>query len=349
MSIAQSKVSEGMAASTAEVPAQSGWLSGGEALKLYQESSAAQTNKSIAEHRALAAAANPKEEVALHETTAILPTDSAKVKLEKLRQIDEASDYSGMSYEEIYTDLWNRYNQAFDGNLAAILSDLCIGPSYWIDASNQFREAEHQYIIDPRRMERKAAGLDCSNAQEWSDIRSAPFGYGGMSFAEKEAAILRKYRGKNTLMDFLNMQGELLQLGVLDDKIGRDGAYMHGIDLSGKVSKHLYWQWENSPIKAERPYGVSETRLFTEAMWDRLLNSSFDINHIPDGSDRSSVLEGLDVEDFSPVGDPADQQIDELFKLLDRHQETMAEQEKAEEMHLRNEEEQPTGEEIDLA
>lgn len=158
--------------------------------------------------------------VAVNNDTTILPTDSVEVKLEKLKKIGETADYTGMSYSEIYTTIWNRYNDAFDGNLSAILSPISAVPMNWSDIANQFRKETYKLIFQPLRQEFEEQGRleggefydkdDTYIMQCISDIRSAPLGYSGMSFAEKEQAIYEKYKGKNTYIDFLNMQGELL-------------------------------------------------------------------------------------------------------------------------------------------
>ena len=49
-------------------------------------------------------------------------------------------------------------------------------------------------------------------------------GYDGMNFGQREAAIREKYAGKNTTLDFLNMQSELSLSGVLRHKMGKERA-----------------------------------------------------------------------------------------------------------------------------
>lgn len=47
------------------------------------------------------------QEKAAPDEIKILPGDSTETKLEKLRQIADSADYTGMSYTEIYCDIWN--------------------------------------------------------------------------------------------------------------------------------------------------------------------------------------------------------------------------------------------------
>lgn len=138
----------------------------------------------------------------------IFSTDSTEVKLEKLQKIAEQSDYTGMSYSEIYTTIWNRYDRAFDGNLSAILSLAGPGPTSWVDIFNQFNTETGKEVITPLFQDFVDQGLlekgewydrdDTYVMQCLSDIKSAPLGYSGMSFEEKEAAILEKYKGKHS-------------------------------------------------------------------------------------------------------------------------------------------------------
>ena len=52
------------------------------------------------------------------------------------------------------------------------------------------------------------------------DASLKALGYDGMSSEEREAAIKEKYSGKNTTLDFLKMQGELMHSGVLEHVMG---------------------------------------------------------------------------------------------------------------------------------
>lgn len=60
----------------------------------------------------------------------VTASNATHAKLKRLREINEQADYTGMSPEEIYETIWNRYNEAFDGNMIAITA--CIaGPAEW--------------------------------------------------------------------------------------------------------------------------------------------------------------------------------------------------------------------------
>ena len=164
-------------------------------------------------------------------TVTILPTDSVQVKLEKLRQIDEASDYTGMSYLDIYTTIWERYNDVFDGKMEAITSCL-IGGSDWIDINNQYGDEISHRAYYP--MKHAAERGEYTGP---TDLHSQMLGYGEMSWVEKEAAIKEKYRGKNTLTDFLSMQGELERTGVIEHKLGPSGQFHYRAVLEIQLYK----------------------------------------------------------------------------------------------------------------
>jgi len=132
-------------------------------------------------------------------------TDSVEVKLTKLQEIAENTQYPGMTGTEIYKTIWDRYNDAFGGNMSAILSGLASFDE-WNKISSQFRkEINSSYPVD-RTLHHAA--------------HAAILGYDGMSPNEIEAAIAKKYEGKNSVLDFLNMYGELRNAGVLDSKLG---------------------------------------------------------------------------------------------------------------------------------
>lgn len=73
-------------------------------------------------------------------------SNATHAKLKKLREINEQADYTGMSPEEIYKTIWDRYNEAFDGNMMAITA--CIaGPAEWSPVNNQFYWATKNLIL----------------------------------------------------------------------------------------------------------------------------------------------------------------------------------------------------------
>lgn len=166
-------------------------------------------------------------------SSAILPTDSDKVKLEKLKEIDASFDYSGMSYQEIHSTIYNRYNTAFNGNLLGIMS---FGAEDWTQINLQYQDEIKRHVYYPMRNELATKlGMKASDEQfqkeyfvpQYQEIMWTTLGYRGMSFEEKEAAIMKKHQGKDTFMDVLNMQGELEASGVLASKIGENavGSY----------------------------------------------------------------------------------------------------------------------------
>ena len=166
------------------------------------------------------------------DPNAILPTDSTEVKLEKLRRIAETADYTGMSYGEIYKTILNRYQQAFDGKMLALISGF-VGGSDRDSICHQFaREMDHAVYHPLYREIEAETGLRYAQdafRDYWDEnyrfeLGAEALGYGGMSPEEIEKAISEKYAGKNTLVDFAAMMTELQLSGVLDHRLGRDGA-----------------------------------------------------------------------------------------------------------------------------
>lgn len=164
------------------------------------------------------------------DAVTIYTSDSTEIKLEKLRRLSEVSDYSGMSYEDIYTTLWNQYNTAFGGRLSAITSCAGIMSQDWCAINNQFNQIIDKCVFIPLKRGLEEDGLINQGKyseeahQIISDVVAAPLGYRGMSHEEKETAIFEKYKGKDSYLDFLSMQGELFRTGVYAKKLGTEGA-----------------------------------------------------------------------------------------------------------------------------
>ena len=58
-----------------------------------------------------------------------------------------------------------------------------------------------------------------------------------MDNAEKEVAIIKKYSGGKTVLDFVNMQGEFIITGIIDAKIGSNsGDYVNAASDQLKYS-----------------------------------------------------------------------------------------------------------------
>lgn len=169
----------------------------------------------------------------------ILPKDSTQTKLEKLRQIADTADYSGMSYTEIYCTIWDRYNSAFGGNLSAITSCLWEGDN-WYGINNQFTEEVDKFVYNPIEREiwkdSQLRRRDKGYAEQYiahggKNFRAAALGYDVTNHEECELAIRQKYAGKNTLLDFLNMQGELSATGVVRHRLGPEGSFWYEVNL----------------------------------------------------------------------------------------------------------------------
>lgn len=218
-------------------------------------------------------------------------SNATQAKLKQLAELDKQSDYTGMSYDEIYAEIWNRYNEAFDGNMMAI-KPYFAGPAEWAVINNQFvdeitthidhpamaaahkaaDEAEGKTNVDRTNAEsyalnklcRDKAGEVCQNAR-WKAL-----GYDGMSFEEREAAIKEKYAGKNTTLDFLKMQGELYNAGVLHNTMGEKGTSTY-LDLIGYQFDVAY-----NP-NSIYVVGPEKCDFFLPDQWYRVADQPFDM------------------------------------------------------------------------
>lgn len=206
-------------------------------------------------------------------------------KLKQLAELNERADYTGMSPDEIYAEIWNRYDEAFDGNMVAITARIT-GPVEWDRINNQFVGEIYQHIIRP---EEKAARITAGVAQVCTyeekralekscyeeaccvsrDARWKALGYEGMSFEEREAAIKEKYAGKNTTLDFLKMQSELERSGVLEHKMG-DQARIY-CDL---IQTQFEYAFNPDYTKKDSSIGVN-LHISTD-QWNRVADQPFD-------------------------------------------------------------------------
>jgi len=209
-------------------------------------------------------------------------SEGTRAKLIELARINKQADYTGMSYDEIYAEIWNRYNEAFEGNMIAI-NGLVAGPPEWSVISSKFEDELEEHIVEPEMALRKAmSGKTSYTPYENSKLSSEVYGdcvsparlkvlgYEGMSINEIEAAIKEKYAGKNTTQDFLNMQSELHKTGVLFNKMGILGmrSYIRTITHQFVLANNP--QYVND-IKNGGVYGMSPDQ------WNRVADQPFDI------------------------------------------------------------------------
>lgn len=215
----------------------------------------------------------------------VVVSNETSVKLKQLAEINLQADYTGMSPEEILSTIWNRYDEAFDGNMVAITA--CIaGPGEWSAINNQFVCEINDHIYFPAKKAARiaaiAAGASTSYEHEKTleiacddkaanvlhDAFEKVLGYERMSFEEREAAIREKYAGKNTTLDFLKMQSELERSGVLTHKMGKyAGTYctMLGVQLDEALNP-------NSIYKV----GFEKASDMTLEQWESALGQPFD-------------------------------------------------------------------------
>lgn len=210
--------------------------------------------------------------------------NATRAKLKQLMEMNLQTDYTGMSSEEIYAEIWNRYNEAFDGNMVAITA--CItGPVEWCVINNQFGHEINHRIFIPEVNARRAAGKENTNtdvekaslqisSQEGAgkvlrDSLLKVLGYDGMNFDEIEAAIEEKYADKNTTLDFLKMQSELKRTGVLEHRMG-DRARMY-CDLIQTQFEYAF----NPDYTKKDGLGAVNLHISTD-QWNRVANQPFD-------------------------------------------------------------------------
>ena len=258
--------------------------------------------------------------------TDIQPGDSTQVKLAKLQQMAEEADYTGMSYGEIYTAIWNRYDQAFDGNWASIRWFPSIEEGNV--ATYYFQMEVNRNISAPLMREFKAeTGINVMNwtKEQWpqherdmrayheyvlskyGNIRTQALGYGNMTMEEVEQAIYEKYKGKDTLRDFLNMQGELFHTGVMRNKLGANGAGAYWKAMEEQLTKTYFF---DDYIKAP-PINISQAR------WSAVLDGKFDAHAF-----ASDMRESLKNTSFSgwdfDIEDAISKGIDYLLEAVER-------------------------------
>lgn len=211
-------------------------------------------------------------------------SNATHAKLKQLAEIDKQADYTGMSSDEIYAEIWNRYDEAFDGNMVAITA--CIGgPAEWSAVNNQFEYEILHHIVYPEERaalkavgaadastyeEKKALEISCNEKAHQASTHGLwkVLGYEGMSFEERESAIKEKYTGKNTTLDFLKMQGELVRSGVLKHKMG---------DKADTYCAMIEIQFDRAfnPNSIDR-VGYEKSSFMTADQWYRVANQPFD-------------------------------------------------------------------------
>ena len=217
-------------------------------------------------------------------------SNATRAKLKQLAELNAQADYTGMSTDEIYAEIWNRYDKAFDGNMIAIRSFIG-GPSEWTAINQQFKREITSHVFTSAISAARKEGLELDGRpyMEWTDAEKDALdsssnlkacktvdnalmkvlGYDGMSFEEREAAIREKYAGKNTVLDFLNMQSELNLSGVLNHKMGEDRAGTYCAMLSNQFEEVFN---PNSISKV----GIEKYTLMTADQWYRVADQPFD-------------------------------------------------------------------------
>lgn len=224
--------------------------------------------------------------------TEISSSDSTEMKMAKLAAQAAEADYTGMSYEEIYTSIWNRYNKAFDGNMAAITGNVG-GPASWCKVNNQFHKEVSQNVTGPMQREiwlaNGASSKDLSAQTEafgaLRTFRVKLLGYEGMSFDEMESAIQKKYAGQESTVAYLNMQGELSITGCLRNKLGEKGASTYQTMLNFQFETTYN---PNNPYRNNFGEGAA---WMSDAQWQSIANRPFDSKKL--ASSMEEMLKGM--------------------------------------------------------
>ncbi|MCB7042294.1 hypothetical protein [Flavonifractor plautii] len=262
--------------------------------------------------------------------TTILPTDSVEVKLAKLQKISETADYTGMTYSEIYTEIWNRYNSVFDGQMSAITSLLSPVPSAWTDIYNQFSRETSRAVFTPLHEDfvnqgylKEGEFFDKSDTyvmQTISDIRSAPLGYAGKSFEDKQQLIYEKYKNCNTYLDFLSMQGELQNTLITMNRFGREGESDYRFALNTQLTFTYIYPRENLMAQMSITNPSPHTRL-SDAQWHKILNEPFDVSSFL--GDFKASLNTINFQNNynMNIESAISNQIDELMEIFDKTKE----------------------------
>lgn len=255
--------------------------------------------------------------------TTVPPSNATRAKLDELAKLNAQADYTGMSYDEIFSSIWNRYNEFFDGNMCAITS--CIGgPVDWQHVNNQFDVEIRKHIYAPALHEAcKAAGGAHTREEYWNaqdqagqvldNARLKVLGYDGMSFDEIEAAINKKYANQNTALDFLKMQGELFLTGVLEHNMGDEAAssYRHMISYQFEVAFNPRNIYTND---------IESAHWMTMEQWYRVANQPFNVNQFA-GSMREMLTHmswsGYQVNIEAVLNDGIDRFIGNIQREID--------------------------------
>ena len=217
-------------------------------------------------------------------------SNATQAKLKQLAELNAQADYTGMSPDEIYAEIWNRYDEAFGRDMIAIKGYIA-GPAEWCVVNNQFCDEVTRHIFNPaiNAAWKEGVELDDRPYTEWTyeektaldrscrekadkvvfDAKMKVLGYDGMSFDEREAAIREKYAGKNTTIDFLKMQNELQETGVLNNKMGWESARLYRAMLEVQLED----LFNPNSISA---VGYEKHSLMTADQWYRVANQPFD-------------------------------------------------------------------------
>lgn len=243
-------------------------------------------------------------------------SNATHAKLKKLREINAQANYTGMSPEEICKTIWDRYNEAFDGNMMAITA--CIaGPAEWAPINNQFYYEIRDHIIHPAMRAAREADGGARDYEEYHtigcEVSGEAFvkvmGWDGMSYEEREAAIKEKYAGKNTTRDFLMMQSELLQSGVLEYRMG-DHASFYCAVLGNQFDQAFN---PNSIYKV----GYENSDFMTADQWYRVADQPFDAARMAqamkDTIDRVNADNGFTEDIMQLLFDSIDHFITEMM------------------------------------
>ncbi|MCL1809751.1 MAG: hypothetical protein FWG42_08350 [Clostridiales bacterium] len=216
--------------------------------------------------------------------------------LADLRKAAENSNYAGMTLAQVYKEIFDRYNNAFNGNIHAIACfvETCLE---WGDINNQFVTELDSTFKSFFRENPSVTQRGAYNEM---------MGYAGMAFSEIEAAITEKYGGDGSVAGFMNMIGEMMRSGTLDNKMG----YIDGSSLAHSFVKNLTRSMSCS-YDANYPANLTMSKENLRAM----LGSSANWRSLVSGSRLGrQFLDAFLWDSTEYKEDLVDRLLDQLFK-----------------------------------
>ena len=153
---------------------------------------------------------------------------SVEAKLAELHMWAINADRTGMTPEQFGGEIWNQYNDALGGNLLTVLNFSTLSEDWTaigtqllntlMDAMLGFRLSSGE--ICKVSSDQVLRGFMAARSETRESLHAGMGVHPDMGYDEIEAAIMERFEGKNTLMDFLNKTHALHSTGVLSNRMG---------------------------------------------------------------------------------------------------------------------------------